>query len=467
MSGPDDVSRRRFLKVLGGATGALIVGMQLPSRADTPDALLGTVVLRLNPYVRIEPDGTVVIGARDPEIGQGIRTAEARIIAEELDADWPRVIVVPMDLGVEDGNGGPRWTIGHQEARASTGVPEAWNELRAVGATARSLLVRAAAQRFGVDARRLRTELGKVIAPDGRSLGYGELATAASVLPPPDSTPPLKSPQAFRLIGQDAGDVDARDIVTGRQLHAIDQTPGGALVAVVTRCPFPGGRLANMDAAAARALDGVEQVLAIPRPNPSSPIGARPLAAGVAVLAADTWTALRARDLLKIEWTRGGAVADDRALAAQLDDRFEQPPTTGVRNDGDYDHARKLAHRAVEARYRIATVAHAELEPPNCIAQVGSDHALVIAPLQNPRGALDVVQDLTNLRPSQIEIRLPRCGGGMGRTLDNDHVAEAVLLAKAARKPVKLVWTRDETFANDVYRPFAVHDLVAGLDRKN
>ncbi|HEY3519417.1 MAG TPA: molybdopterin cofactor-binding domain-containing protein [Rhodanobacteraceae bacterium] len=468
MSASHDASRRRFLKVLGSASGALIVGLQLPVRADTPDALLGDVVSRLNPYVRIEPDGTIVIGARDPEVGQGIRTAEARIIAEEMDADWPRVIVLPMTLAAEDdGDGEPRWTLGHQEARGSTGVPAAWNDLRAVGASARELLIRAAAQRFGVDARTLRTQLGKVIARDGRALGYGELAAAASVLPPPNAAPALKSADEYRLLGQDAGDVDARDIVTGRQSHAIDKILGGALVAVIARCPFPGGDLSRLDADAARALKGVEQVSTIPRPNPSLPLGARPFAAGVAVLAHDTWTALRARELLKIEWKPGPLVQSDDALAASLDARFEQPPTTVVRNDGDYDHARKLSHRAVRARYRIATVAHAELEPPNCLAQVQSDRALIVAPLQNPRGALGVVQGLTGLRPSQIEIRLPRSGGGMGRTLDNDHVAEAATLAKTAKKPVKLIWTRDDAFANDAYRPFAVHELEAGLDRKN
>lgn len=468
MTRAHDASRRRFLKVLGSASGALIVGMQRSARADEPDQLLGDALLPLNPYVRIEPDGSVVIGARDPEVGQGIRTAEARIIAEELDADWPRVVVVPLALGAEDGNGEPRWTFGHQEARGSTGMPAAWNDLRTVGAATRELLVRAAAQRFGMDARKLQTRLGKVIAPDGRALDYGELATAASLLPPAtNAAPRLKSPDAFRLIGQDAGDVDAREIVTGRESHAIDQMPGNALVVVIARCPYPGGTLQALNADAARALKGVAQVLTIPQPAASELLGARPLAAGVAVLAQDTWTALRGRELLRIEWRPGAAVHGDDALAAPLDARFEQAPSTKVRDDGDYDHARKLAHRAVQARYRIATVAHAELEPPNCIAEIADDNALIIAPLQNPRGALDVVRRLTGLRPSQVEIRLPRSGGGMGRTLDNDHVAEAVMLAKAAKHPVKLVWTRADAFASDPYRPFAVHDISAGLDRKN
>lgn len=468
MSGAHNAGRRRFLKVFGAASGALVVGIPLRGLADAPNELLGQVVLQLSPYVRIEADGTIVIGARDPEIGQGIRTSEARIIAEEMDADWPRVRVLPLSLGVsDDGSGEPQWTYGHQEARGSTGMPVAWNDLRAVGAAARALLVQAAAQRFGVGASTLRTELGKVIAADGRKLDYGELAAAASLLPAPQRIA-LKDASRYRLIGQDAGDVDARDIVTGMQRYAVDQWFAGALVAVIARCPYPGGSLQGLDDTQARAIKGVEQVLVLPKPNPALPLGTRPLAAGVAVLAQDTWTALRARDALIIEWKRGAqqALGDD-ALAASLDARFEAAPTTVVRDDGDVDHARKLAHRAVQARYEIATVAHAELEPPNCLARIDDDGARIVAPLQNPRGAFDVVRRLTNLLPSQIDVQLPRSGGGFGRRLDNDHVAEAVMLAKAARKPVKLIWTQADAFAHDCYRPFVVHDLEASLDRKN
>jgi len=464
-----NAGRRRFLKVLGAASGALIVGVPVAALADTPEALLGDVVLQLNPYVRIEPDGNIVIGARDPEVGQGIRTAEARIIAEEMDADWPGVRVLPLALGVEnDGSGAPRWTLGHQEARGSTSVPAAWSDLRAVGATARMMLLQAAAQQWNLDVRSLRTNLSKVIAPDGRTFGYGELATAAAALPPPAEQPSLKSADAFRLVGQDAGDVDARDIVTGREPYAIDQWFGGALTAVIARCPYPDGSLRKLDDADARALKGVEKILTIPKPDPTLPLGTRPLVAGVAVLADDTWTALRARDLLQIEWQRGQQVAPgDEALAAQADTLFDGAPTTPVRDDGYYEHARKLAHRAVAARYQIATVAHAELEPPNCLARLSADRAEIIAPVQSPRGALEVVQRLTGLQPAQIEISLPRSGGGFGRRLDNDHIAEAVLLAKAAKKPIKLLWTQADAFAHDPYRPFAVIDLEAALDRKN
>jgi isoquinoline 1-oxidoreductase beta subunit len=468
MSRAPDTGRRRFLKVLGTASGALIIGLPVSALADTPDQLLGDVVLQLNPYVRIEPDGTIVIGARDPEVGQGIRTAEARIIAEEMDADWPRVMVLPMALGVEnDGGGEPHWTLGHQEARGSTSVPAAWGDLRAVGATARAMLLQAAAQQWNVNVRGLRTRLGKVIAPDGRTLDYGELAAAASTLPPLSTQPPLKMPDAFRLVGQDAGDVDARDIVTGRQQYAIDQWFGGALATVIARCPYPDGTLRKLDDSEARALDGVAEILILPKPDPALPLGTRPLAAGVAVLADNAWTALRARDLLKIEWQAGARLAQgDDALAAQADTLFGGAPTTPVRNDGDYDRARKRAHRAVGARYHIAAIAHAELEPPNCLVRLSADRAEVIAPVQNPRGALEVVQRLTGLQPAQIEISLPRSGGGFGRRLDNDHVAEAVMLAKAAKKPIKLLWTQADAFAHDPYRPSVVIDLEAALDRR-
>lgn len=468
MSDAHEVSRRQFLKIIGAASGALIVGLQLPAAADTPDPLLGQVVLRLNPYVRIEPDGTIVIGARDPEVGQGIRTAEARIIAEELDADWPRVLVLPMPLGAENGIDEPHWTLGHQEARGSTGVPAAWSDLRTVGATARNLLIRAAAQRWNLDASRLRTQLSTVIAPDGRKLGYGELANAASVLPAPPSKPALKSPAVYHLIGEDAGDVDARDIVTGAQRYAGDQWFADALVAVIARCPFPGGWLRSLDDTDASAMAGVEKIVRLPKPDPTLPLGTRPLRAGVAVLAADTWTALRARAALIIQWHPGAhAAVGDRGLAAQLDARLQNPPDTSVRNDGDVDHARKLAHRTLSARYEIATVAHAELEPPNCLVRLSDDRAQIVAPLQNPRGALAVVQRLTGLPSARIDISLPRSGGGFGRRLDNDHVAEAVLIAQAAKKPVKLLWTQTDAFAHDCYRPFAVHELEAGLDRAN
>jgi isoquinoline 1-oxidoreductase subunit beta len=459
-----DAGRRRFLKVFGTATGALVVG--LPAFAYSPDEFLGVPLAQLNTYVRIEPDGTMLIGARDPEVGQGIRTAEARILADELDADWSKVTVAPLDLGVETVNGAPHWTLGHQLASGSTSIPAAWTDLRAVGAAARELLVRAAAERWSVPARTLRTERGAVLAADGRRLDYGELAAAAAALKPPSNPPAPKLPSQFQLIGRDAGDVDARDIVTGLQRYALDEWFGDTLVAVIARCPYPGGSLVHLDDHAARAMRGVENVLLLPTPNPAVPLGTRPLAAGVAVLAKDTWTALRAVASLDVRWRPGAAAAHgDDALAAGAEQAFDGAPTRPVRSDGDFAQAYKSARYRFDAEYRTATIAHAELEPPNALVNLDSARAVIVAPLQNPREALGVVAGLTGLAAGRIEVKLPRVGGAFGRFLENDHVAEAVMLAKTAAKPVKVIWTRGDAFANDTYRPFTLHKLSACADR--
>ncbi|MES2405275.1 MAG: molybdopterin cofactor-binding domain-containing protein [Pseudomonadota bacterium] len=466
MTRAHDASRRRFLKVFGTASGALVVG--LPALAWTPDELLGQNLVALNPYLRIEPDGTTVIGARDPEVGQGIRTAEARIITEELDADWNRVIVDPLDLGVTDVGGEPHWTYGHQMASGSTSVPAAWNELRTVGAAARDLLVRAAAARWGINAASLRTQRGVVIARDGRTLGYGELAEAAAKLKPPTNPPALKPASQYTLIGQDAGDVDARDIVTGRQHFAMDEWFGDVLVAVITHCPYPGGTLAHLDDSAALKLDGVRKVMTIPPPSPARPLGTQQLAAGVAVLAQDTWTAMQGLAKLDVRWNPGGRAAQgDDALVLAAATALQGQPEKAVRTDGDFTTAVKRARHRFQAEYHIATVAHADLELPNALVKVDSQRAVIVAPVQNPRATFDTVQRLTGLAPDKIEIRLPRAGGGFGRFLETDYVAEAVMLAKAAGKPVKLMWTRADAFANDTFRPFSVHRLDACADRKN
>ena len=465
MSRAHDPNRRRFLKVFGTATGALVVGV--PAFGWTPDALLGQNLAALNPYVRIEPDGTTVIGARDPEIGQGIRTAEARILAEELDADWNKVLVAPMDLGVANANGEPHWTRGHQMASGSTSVPAAWNDLRNVGANARRLLLRAAAARWQLPVSRLHTERGTVIAPDGRKLGYGELAADAAKLTTESTPAPLKDAASYRLIGQNAGDVDARDIVTGRQLFASDDWFGDTLVAVIARCPWPGGTLDHLDDSAALQVKGVKQVLRIPAPNATRALGTQQLSAGIAVLATNTWSALQGMASLKLGWkSPAHTPEDDRTLAQAATTALAGAATQAVRSDGDF--ATTLAHAThrFQASYQFATIAHAELELPNALVRINDAGATIVAPVQNPRATLDVVQRITGLAPDKITVTLPRAGGAFGRFLESDYIAEAVLLAKAAGKPVKLMWTRHAAFAHDTYRPFSVHALQACADRK-
>ncbi|MEV8521995.1 molybdopterin cofactor-binding domain-containing protein [Dyella marensis] len=478
--------RRRFLQVLAGTAGALIVGVRYAEAGDAPvpPAMLGDTLYGLGAYVRIDADGNVLIGARDPDTGTGVATALPRILADELDADWARVSVVPLGLGVENGNGEPRWIYGHQVGGTGSSIPAAWHDLRQAGALARWLLMQAAARRLGVPADRLRTQGGAVISPDGRRFDYGSLAEAASKVAPPTAPVPVKTPDRYTLIGQPAGDVDARAIVTGQAQFAIDNYFGDALVAVLVHCPWVDGTLADKDFHEAEAVKGVVKIVEL-KPEPGLLPGETPLAPSVAVLAEDTWSALQARAKLKLEWKPGPSGSESSAALEQQANDLVNPreatakgaaakdaaardntPTMRVRNDGDVDGMAKKAARRVDATYVQPWLAHATAEPMNCLARVDKDRAVLVAPTQAPQRAWSVVQRLTGFKPDQIEIRVPRVGGGYGRRLDHDFVAEAVMLAKLADRPVRLLWTREEDLAHDFYRPASVHRLSATLDRK-
>jgi isoquinoline 1-oxidoreductase beta subunit len=470
MSGVPEPSRRRFLKVLAGTAGALVVGIGYADAAEVPipPGMLGQDFGKLGAYVRIDHEGNVLIGARDPDTGTGTATALPRILAEELDADWTRVTVVPLGLGVENKNGKPVWTYGHQLGGTGDSIPAAWADLRQAGALARWLITQAAARRLGIAADRLRCEAGTVIAPDGRRFPYGSLVEAAGKIEPPSAPLPLKSPQRYALIGHDAGDVDARRIVTGQTRFAIDAHYADALVAVLAPCPWSDGSLASIETAPALAVKGVVKVVPL-KPEAGVPPGQTAIAPAVAVLAENTWAALRGLDELKLVWKPGASAGEDSAkLEAQalalLD--TDSAPTTRVRDDGDLKAANRKAARRVEATYVQPWLAHATPEPMNCLVRLDKDQATLVVPTQAPQQAWAVVQRLTGLAPDKIAIEVPRVGGGYGRRLDHDYVAEAVMLAKAVGKPVRLLWTREQDLAHDYYRSGTVHRLKAVIDRK-
>ncbi|MGC1547060.1 MAG: molybdopterin cofactor-binding domain-containing protein [Rhodanobacter sp.] len=470
MSDTVQFSRRRFLQVLAGTAGALIIGIRFAEAADAPvpPSMLGDPLYGLGAYVRINADGSVLIGARDPDTGTGVATSLPRIIADELDADWQRVSVVPLGLGVENGNGEPRWTYGHQLGGTGNSIPAAWADLRQAGALARWLLLQAAAQQLGVQADGLRCEKGVVISPDGRRLDFGVLASAAAKISPPQHPVPVKTPNHYTLIGQPAGDVDARAMVTGQTAYAIDQHFGDAVVAALAHCPWPDGNLAQIDTTATLAVKGVLKVVQL-KPEPNQPAGQTMIAPAVAVIADTTWAALQGRKLLKLEWKPGASGSESSAALEQQTTALlsgDSAPTTRVRNDGDVDAAKKKAAQRIEATYYQPWLAHATAEPMNCMARIDKDRATLIVPTQAPQQAWAVVQRLTGFLPDQIDIRVPRIGGGYGRRLDHDYVAEVVTLAKAVNKPVRLLWTRDEDLTHDWYRPASAHKLSAVIDHK-
>jgi isoquinoline 1-oxidoreductase beta subunit len=462
------LSRRQFLRVSVSAAGGLVVALARPHRAaaeEMTESLPPAVSQPLGAFVRIEPDGRIVIGARGCEIGQGVRTSLPMLIVEELDVPWSAVSVEQLDYGLAESRtpSAPASRYGPQGAGGSTSVRDGFAELRQVGARARWLLIQAAAEEWQVPTEQLRTRDAHVVHPDGRTLGYAQLARRAATLTPPPGKVPLKDKSAYHVIGQRVRIVDGRDIVTGAARYGIDAAVPGALTAVIARCPYFDGTVGEVDDSAARRVPGVRQVLSIEGPRPEASID-RNLAAGVAVVAEDFWSAQRGRQALRIKWTPGPGAQDSssaleqRALAA-----FGERGKI-ARQDGDFAAARRSAARVIECTYTEPFLAHATMEPPNALIDLRGKRALLIASLQSPGGASRMVSAMTGIARSDIEIKLPRSGGGFGRRLENDFVAEAVLIAQKAGAPVKVIWTREDDLQNDFYRPFGVHRLAATLD---
>jgi isoquinoline 1-oxidoreductase beta subunit len=454
------LSRRSFLQISSTALGGLLVATHWPARlqAQRGPAELGV-------FVRVEPDGRIVVGARGCEIGQGVKTSLPMLIAEELDVAWSQVEVeqLPFVIIPSDTPQGIASKFGPQGAGGSTSIPDGFEPLRQAGASARWLLLQAAAREWGVPASDLTTREGRVLHPDGRSLSYAELATAAATIEAPSDPLPLKKPAEFRIIGQPVRVADGRDIVTGHAAFGIDAHLPNALTAVIARCPYFDGTLVRFDAAAARRVPGVRDVIVIPGPETGKPLD-RALAAGIAVVAEDTWSALKGRDALDIEWRAGPWALDSTtALATRAREAVTRAGTV-ARNDGDFEAARRSAAKVVEAEYTQPFLAHATLEPMNALIDLKSDRALLIAPIQSPGGASRLINAMTGIARTHIDIRLVRSGGGFGRRLENDYVAEAVYVARAAKAPLKLAWTREDDMRNDFYRPFGVHALAATLD---
>lgn len=456
-----DLGRRRLL--VGGltATGGFLIG--LPALVAAADAASPTDDRRIGHFIEIRPDNRVVIGAAQPEIGQGVRTSMPMLVAEELDVDWAVVGIVQMPLGIVKTADGYDWKYGGQGAGGSTAVTSNWSFLREAGATARQMLIAAAAARWKVAPESCRTEPGLVVCDAlGQRLSYAELAPAAAGMPVPADPPPLKDPSAFRIIGRPTPVVDAAEIVTGKARYGLDTSRPGMRHAVILRCPWLDGTVASIDDRAARAVPGVLDVFRIDGPSPGEPY--QILASGVAVVADSTWAALQGRKALRVAWNRGPHA--DESTDAFWSQAEQLLAGTGqvVRDDGDFEGAMQAAQRVVSARYRVPFVSHAPMEPQNCFVHVRDEGALVIAPTQSPSGANRAVAAVTGLPRESIAVEMTRVGGGFGRRLTNDYVSEAAMVSKKIGAPVKLTWTREDDLQHDFYRPSGLHELRAGLD---
>jgi len=459
------IARRTFLQASLTSGGALLLApySTLLAQAATEPAKSPANPLGL--YVRIEPDNRVFIGARNPEIGQGVKTAVPMILAEELDVAWSQVTVEQLPLGIVFGPPGtpPNWKWGPQGAGGSTSIPDAWADLRQVGAQGRWLMRAAAAREWQASLDDVRTDAGHVVHADGRRTTYGRLVATAATLTLPAEPLPLKSPREYRLVGTPQKVVDADEIVTGRARYGIDVREPAALTAMIVRCPYFDGDIASFDDRATRAVPGVRGVFVVPGPKPDEPITAN-LATGIAVLADDTWSALQGRRALEVKWRRGPFADESSAALDRQCEALLATPGRIVRDDGKFDEARRQARQVVEARYRVPYVSHAPLEPQNAFVHVEKDRARVIAPVQSPSGAQRVVNAVTGIPREAIDVQMTRVGGGFGRRLTSDFVAEATLVSKLSGHPIKLVWTREDDLQHDFFRPFGHHHLIAAVD---
>ena len=407
-----------------------------------------------NAWLRVAGDGSVTVLVDRSEMGQGVSTALPMLVAEELDADWAKVRVEQAPANEVYYN--PAFD-GNQVTGGSTSVAVAWLPLREAGARARAMLVQAAAERWGLTSADCSTQQGSVIHPDGSTrLTYGELSAAAAALPVPDKVT-LKAPQQFALIGKTLPRLDAPAMVRGEARYGMDVRMDGLLTAVVARCPVFGGKLASFDASKAQQVPGVRKVVQID--------------SGVAVVADGYWPAVQGREALEVRWDEGPAAGlNSAALRAQFEE-LARAPAAVARTRGNIEAALAGA-RPIEAQYELPFLAHATMEPQNCTADVRADRCVVWAPTQfqtgDPMfaggGARRVAMRITGLPRESVTVHTTHLGGGFGRRLESDYVAEAVQLSKAIGAPVKVVWSREDDTQHDVYRPMSLHRLSGALD---
>jgi isoquinoline 1-oxidoreductase subunit beta len=407
----------------------------------------------LNAYVHVGTDGTVTITAKNPEIGQGVKTSMPMLIAEELDVDWAKV-------RIEQADSDPK-AYGRQFAGGSMATPLHWEELRRVGAVARLMLIQAAATAWNCAPGECTTSPGMVIhASTGRKSSYGSLALACANVEPPDpKTVKLKDASKYRIIGKPVPQYDTPRIVTGTQEFGIDVKRPGMLYATYTKAPVFGAKVASADLAAAQAVKGVKKAWVV---NGGEDLSG--LLPGVAVVADSWWAAKKAKDRLKITWADHPTAQQSSKSYAEAAKKLAAGSGQSSRNDGDVAAALNGAAKKVEAAYAYPFLSHATLEPQNCTAEFKDGKLEIWAPTQNPEPGRQLCAKTLGIAPENITIHMIRCGGGFGRRLSNDYMVEAAALAKEAGAPVKLVWTREDDMQHDFYRPAGWHFLRGGVD---
>jgi isoquinoline 1-oxidoreductase subunit beta len=439
-----NVTRRSFLKVTALAGGGFMLALH-----GIEGALASTVteevIFEPNALIKIASNGTITLMAPNPEIGQGVKTSLPMLLAEELDVNWESVVIEQAPLDSKK--------FSRQSAGGSGSVRSSWESFRKIGATARHMLVQAAAQTWKVEAAECYTEKGFVIHKSSdKKLGYGALAVTAATLAPPSDVA-VKDPKDFKLIGKRVRNVDNKKIATGKQAYGIDTKREGMLYAMVVRPPAFGKKLKSFDDQAARAVPGVKNIVSIENK--------------IAVLATSTWEAKKGRDALIVEWEDEKILESTADHQQSLKDLIAGKHETPKRTDGDAEKALSEGAKILEHTFEAPFLPHAPMEPMNFFADVRGDKVELYGPIQVPaRGRGDVAKAL-GIPEDNITVGMSRIGGGFGRRLQTDYAVEAALISQKAKVPVQVIWTREDDMQGGFYRPTGMYRYRAAIDSTN
>ncbi|MEC4747265.1 molybdopterin cofactor-binding domain-containing protein [Methylomicrobium sp. Wu6] len=456
---PKNPSRRDFLRTSALAGGGLVLGFYVNAadsaakRVAKPSRAQALAEFKPNAFIRIAPNGTVTLVSKQPEIGQGIKTSLPMVIAEELEVDWKDVVIVQGDLDP---------IYGSQSAGGSRSTPTNYEEFHRLGATARTMLIQAAALTWKLPADQLLAKDSAVHHPaTGRSLGYGKLAAKAATLPVPAAGEVrLKDPRDFKLLGTRIGGVDNPAVVTGKPLFGIDVSLPGLLYATYVKSPVFAGKVVSANLDEVKALPGVRAVFVIEGTS-----NLKGLLPGVAIVADSTWAAFSARKRLKVVWDEGKTAAESwKGFAAKADALAKQPGGEVLRNDGNVASALDKSAKTVEAAYSYPFISHASIEPQNATAWYKDGAVEIWAPTQNPEAGQKIVTEVLGIPKEKITLHITRSGGGFGRRLIPDYLIEAVAISQRLKGPVKLTWTREDDLQHDQYRAGGFHFLRGGVD---
>lgn len=443
-----ELNRREFVRLCAITSMGLVIGIPGVGRAESS-------AKELHPLIRIGSDGRVIIYAQNPELGQGVKTALPMMIAEELDVDW-------ASIEIEQAGWDPR--LENQFSGGSLSVRLNYNAMRQAGASARAMLLSAAANQLNRPVAELDTESGYVVERNSNTrIRYAELAEAAAALPVPDA-PELKDDADFKLIGTSVADVDLEQITNGQQQFSLDLKLADMLYAVVKRCPHGDGQPVSFDATDARAVPGVVDFHVLRNVDHGGRIilpNCPNFVSGVAVLASNTWAALEGARKLDVEWQMPDSRDDSDDLMRRFEEAFDAEAEI-VRSDGEPEFTDE--EHSIDVTYRLPFLAHVPMEPMNCTAHVDGSSAEVWAPTQNPPMAAEAVAKVLGIPQDDVTIHVVRSGGAFGRRYYADFITDTVLLSRHFKRPVKTVWPREDDVRHGYFRPSSAQRVRAAAN---